>query len=477
MDISQEPGGTDVLNSKLKSLFCPESVAVIGASNSFDKLGYHVMKSLVEGKYKGRIFPVNPKAREIWDINCYPSLSAVMEPVDLAVIAVPAPFVPDTLHECGKKNVKGVVLITAGFREIEDSKGEALQEEIGRIALQYELPVIGPNTFGYVNRTFGVNASFTPEFSRMNQGGIALVSQSGGFCHLCGFLGLKQRMGISKLMSLGNRLNVGFPELLKHLVEEDEATRVIALYIEGLDNPGELLDTAKSVRGRKHIIAYKSGKSEKGDSASRFHTGSLAGDYQIWKGALRQAGILEVTSAEQMIDAAKALDVCAPLKGPRIAVLSGQAGPGMIAADAVEKAGLKLARFSAKTQETINGLLPPIAIRSNPVDMGPAWYDAKSSLEILKAAVEDENTDGVIFIAMFASANVGLAKAMAEYLKNVAPFKKPVAAVFTAPSGIWEEEIAELDGAKGISVVPTPERAGAVMGDLLRANLLCSVNA
>ena len=165
--------------------------------------------------------------------------------------------------------------------------------------------------------------------------------------------------------------------------------------------------------------------------------------------------------------------MCAPpSKGPRIAVLSGQAGPGMIAADAVEKAGLKLARFSPKTQQTINRLLPPIAIRSNPVDMGPAWYDAKSSLDILRAAVEDENTDGVIFIAMFASANVGLVKALAEYMKDVEPFPKPVIAVFTAPSGIWEEEIAQLDGARSISVVPTPERAGAVMGDLLKADLL-----
>ncbi len=458
------------MNSKLKELFCPRSVAVIGASNSFDKLGYHVMKSLVEGNYQGRIFPVNPKAGEIRGITSHPSLGAIEEPVDVAVIVVPAPLVPATLDECGKKNVKGVVMITAGFREIEDSKGEALQEEIGRIARQYRLPVIGPNTFGFVNRTFGVNASFTPEFSRLKSGGIALVSQSGGFCHLCGFLAMDQRMGVSKLMSLGNRLNVGFPELLKHLIEEDEATRVITLYIEGLDNPRELLEAAKAARGGKHIIAYKSGKSEKGDSASKFHTGSLAGDYQIWRGAFRQAGILEVSSAEQMIDAAKALDVCAPLKGPRIAVLSGQAGPGMIAADGVEKAGLKLARFSAKTSEIINRLLPPIAIRSNPVDMGPAWYDAKSSFEILRASVEDENTDGVIFIAMFASANVALVKSLAEYRKGAEPFKKPVIAVFTAPRGIWEEEIAALDGAGGLSVVPTPERAGEVIGDLFAAN-------
>ena len=219
-------------------------------------------------------------------------------------------------------------------------------------------------------------------------------------------------------------------------------------------------------------MAYKAGKSEKGDSASRFHTGSMAGDYQIWQGALRQAGILEVTSTEELIDTAKALDACPPLKGPRIAVLSGQAGPGMIAADAVEKAGLKLARFSAKTQDTINSLLPPIAIRTNPVDMGPTWYNAGNILAILKAVLEDEGTDGVIFIAMFASANVHLAKAMAEYMKGIDPFKKPVVGIFTAPKGIWDDEIAEMDGKKGVSIIPTPERVGVVLGNLWKANLL-----
>ncbi len=458
--------------AKLKELFCPESVAVVGASNSFDKLGYHIVKSLVQGDYGGRIFPVNPTGQEIWGIRSYPALSDVPETVDLAVIAVPARFIPEILHECGRKMVKGAVLITAGFKEIEDVKGEALEKEIGRIARQYELPIIGPNTFGFVNRTFGVNASFTPEFSLLEKGGVALISQSGGICHLCGFLAMDQRMGVSKLMSLGNRLNIGFAEMLKHLVEDDEDTRVIALYIEGLDDPGNMLDTAKTYRGRKHIIAYKAGKSEKGDSASRFHTGSMAGDYQIWQGALRQAGILEVTSIEELIDTAKALDACPPLKGPRIAVLSGQAGPGMISADAVEKAGLKLARFSAKTQDTINSLLPPIAIRTNPVDMGPTWYNAENILAILKAVLEDEGTDGVIFIAMFASANVHLAKTIAEYVKGIDPFKKPVIAIFTAPRGIWDDEIAEMDGKKGIAVIPTPERVGVVLGNRLRANLL-----
>jgi acyl-CoA synthetase (NDP forming) len=458
----------------LAALFSPRSIAVIGASNSFDKLGYHVMKSLA-GSYDGRLVPVNPKGRVIWGIDACPSLDAVEGAIDCAVIVVPAAMVPETLHQCGRKGVKGVVLITAGFKEIEDRQGENLEREIGEIAGRYDIPVIGPNTFGYVNLTSAVNASFTSEFSRIEKGGVALISQSGGVCHLCGFLAIEQRVGMSKLMSLGNRCNVDFPEMLPYLVKDDDATRVIALYIEGLDDPRRLLASAQAARGKKPILALKAGKSEKGDSASRFHTGSLAGNHRIWQGALRQAGILEVATAEELMDTAKALDACPLPKGPRIAVLSGQAGPGMIAADALEPQGLSLARFSEATQALINGVLPPIALRTNPVDMGPAWYDPPGMLAILRAVVEDDNTDGVLFLAMYASANLKLAERLREAMEEAAPFGKPVIGCFTAPPGIWDEPIRALDRKKGMAILATPERAAQAMANLWKMERLARV--
>jgi acyl-CoA synthetase (NDP forming) len=459
------------MNEKLRDLFSPGSIAVIGASNSFDKLGYHVMKSLA-GNYQGKIFPINPKAEKIWGIDAYRSLKEVPEQVDLAVIVVPASLVAETVHACGRKAVKGIVLITAGFREIEDAKGEVLEHDLRAMADRYDLPIVGPNTFGYVNLTLGINASFTSEFCQIEKGGVALISQSGGMCHLCGFLAIDERVAMSKLMSLGNRCNVDFPEMLRYLVEADEATRVIALYIEGLDAPRDLIETAASLRGKKPIIAYKAGRSEKGDSASRFHTGSLAGNHDIWTGALRQAGILQVESADELLDTAKALDACALPGGPRVAVLSGQAGPGMIASDALERVKLQLSRFAAATQEKINNLLPPIAIRTNPVDMGPAWYNPKAMLEILQAAVEDEGTDGVIFLAMYASANLKLAEELEKYMKALEPFRKPVIACFTAPPGIWDESIKRLDRQKGVVILATPERTAKAMSNLWKARLL-----
>jgi acyl-CoA synthetase (NDP forming) len=208
-----------MMNQKLTRLFSPNSIAVIGASNSFDKLGYHVMKSLV-GNYQGKIFPINPKGEKIWGLDSYSSLQAISENLDLAVIVVPAHMVPETLQACGRKGVKGAVLITAGFREIEDPDGSIREEEIREIATQYGLPIIGPNTFGFVNLSSEVNASFTSEFSMLDKGGVALISQSGGMCHLCGFLAIEQRVAMSKLMSLGNRCNVDFPEVLPTLLSK-----------------------------------------------------------------------------------------------------------------------------------------------------------------------------------------------------------------------------------------------------------------
>jgi acetyl-CoA synthetase (ADP-forming) len=455
-----------IVLEKLPKLFCPSSVAVIGASNNFDKLGYHVMKSLVEGKYSGEIYPINPRGGEIWSIRAYASIEDVPGAVELAIIVVPAQLVPRVLEDCGRNGLKGVVLITAGFRELEDPRGAALQEEIREVAAKWSLPIIGPNTFGFVNLPFSLNASFTSELSLLEKGGVALVSQSGGFSHLCGFRSLDQKVGFSKIVGLGNRCNVDFPEMVDYLADDPD-TRVIALYIEGMDNPRRLVMAAK--KAKKPIIAYKAGRSERGDDASRFHTGSLAGSYKFYQGAFRQAGILQVGDTEELLDAAKALDNLPPLNGNRVAILSSQAGPGMIACDAAEAQGLTLPSFTPSTQDRINALLPPLAIRTNPVDMGPAWYSPEAIIEITAAVEQDSNIDGIIFLATYASANLALVKTMRDYLKDKRSLKleKPLIACFAAPPAIWWDDIRAMDK-EGVVVLPTPERAARAMGALWR---------
>jgi acyl-CoA synthetase (NDP forming) len=459
--------------TRLPRVFNPESVVVIGASTKPDKLGYHVMKSLVKGGYTGRIFPINPTTSEIWGLPAFPSLDKIPGKVDLAIVAVPSKVVPEVLEECHRKGVQGLVLITAGFREIEGPEGASLQEQVRAMADGWGLPIIGPNTFGFVNLNTSLNASFTPEFSLLPQGGITLVSQSGGFCHLSSFRAIEENVGFSKVVGLGNRCNMDFPDILPYLAE-DPVTKVIALYIEGIDEPRNLITVAKEMKGSKPIIAYKTGRAQSGDSASRFHTGSLAGRYELYRGAFRQAGILEVGDTEELLDTAKALDSLPQLQGNRVAVLSSQAGPGMIACDVCEAYDLRLVQFTSAIQERINELLPPLAIRTNPVDMGPAWYNPRAIIGIMEAVLDDPTIDGIVFLAMYASANIALAGEMRRYFEEMKPLKKPVIACFSAPPSIWSEDVKIMDRKKGMVFLTTPERAAKTMGNLWRFKRLTS---
>ena len=449
----------------MEALFKPKAVAVIGASDNPGKLGSHVMRSLIEGRYPGKIFPVNPGKEEILGIKAYPSLLQIPESVDLSIIVLPAESVPKTFQECKEKGVKGIVLITAGFKEIEDKRGETLQREITELANRYGIKVIGPNTFGVVNLHLPMNASFTPEFSAVDKGGIAFVSQSGGMSHLTGFLAMRSQTGFSKIIGLGNRCNVDFDEMAEYLIEDPE-TRVIALYMEGMDHPRKLMEVAQRTRGKKPILSYKVGRSTTGDKASQFHTGSLAGKHEIYEGAFKQAGILTVQSSEELLDTAKALALSSLPEGNHVAVLSGQAGPGMAACDVCEMEGLSLPSFSKEIQQRIESLLPPLAIRTNPVDMGPAWYDSGAIKGIVNAVLEDRKIDAVILSIMFASANRASVGILADLLLQPRE-KKPVICCVSAPKGIWDEEIERLE-ASGIPNFPTPERAAKAVANLVR---------
>ena len=446
-----------VLLHNLKTLFNPSTVAVIGASENPGKLGYHVMKSLTSGCFQGTIVPVNPGTQAVMSLPAFSSVGDYPGQVDLAIVVLPANLVLGIFQECSRKGVKGIVLITAGFREIDDSQGALLQSALADLANQAGIPVIGPNTFGMVNLHLDLNASFTPEFSRLPKGGIALVSQSGGISHLMGFMAMRQNIGVSKIVGLGNRLNVDFAETLPYLMSDPD-TRVVALYLEGLDEPRRLMETTKQARFMKPIVAYKTGKSRTGDRASLSHTGSLAGRHEIYEGALKQSGVLCVDSAERLLDAARALALCPLPKGCHVAILSGQAGPGMAASDVCEAEGMEIATFCEETQRVINDLLPPLALRTNPVDMGPAWYNASAIEGIIGAVMEDGGVDAILILMMFASANRDAVSGFSELLLKWKQ-RKPVVACLIAPPGIWVEEVRQLEEGGALINVPTPERA------------------
>jgi acyl-CoA synthetase (NDP forming) len=449
----------------METIFNPKSVAVIGASDNPGKLGSHVMRSLIEGMYPGKIFPVNPGKPEILGIKTYPSLLHVPQRVDLSIVALPSEQVPKTILECQEKRVTGMVLITAGFKEIEDRRGEALQKEITELANRSRIKIIGPNTFGIANLHLPMNASFTPEFSLMEKGRISFVSQSGGMSHLMAFLAMKDHAGFSKIVGLGNRCNVDFWDMVEYL-EQDPETGVIAMYLEGMDEPRRLIEVARKTNRKKPILAYKVGISETSDRASQFHTGSLAGKHEIYEAAFKQAGILTVRSSEELLDTAKALSISLLPGENRVAVLSGQAGPGMAACDVCETEGLIIPPFTAPTQKRVEELLPPLAIRTNPVDMGPAWYDSAAIKGTVEAVLKDEQIDAVLFCIMFASANRSAVGILAEFLLQMER-KKPVICCISAPEGIWDEEVKRLQQS-GIPNYPTPERAAKALANLWR---------
>jgi len=451
-------------------VFAPSTVAVIGASENPDKLGFHVMKSLLQGGFQGTIVPINPGAGRIFSHPSYPSIAAFEGSIDLAVVVVPASLVSRIFEECRQKHVRGIIVITAGFKEIQDPAGGQLQLRLARMADKAQIPVIGPNTFGLVNRHKGLNASFTPEFSLSRKGHVSIISQSGGISHLLAFMAMRQNIGISKIVGLGNRLNVDFADILPFFFEDPD-TRVVALYIEGLEDPLRLMQIVRTGGGKKPVLALKSGGSETGDQASLSHTGSIAGDHQIYAGALKQAGIFCVNSTEELLDLAQAMSVCSLPEGPRIAVLTGQAGPGMTACDTLEAEGLQLASFEPGTQSIVNELLPPLALRTNPVDMGPAWYDPDAIGRIIRAVLEDENVDGLILLMMFASANREVVPRLSDLLLDWRQ-KKPLITCLSSPPGIWDEAVERFQRDEAVVDLATPERASRTMGHLWRYRTL-----
>ncbi len=450
----------------MKTLFNPKSVAVIGASDNSGKLGFHVMKSLNKRDFPGQVIPVNPGSSEIMGIKAYPSMTDFKNEIDLAIVVLPAKLVPGVFAECVKKGVKGIVLITAGFKEIDDPAGADLHDKIADIVNPAGIPVIGPNTFGMINFHANLNASFTPEFSLLKKGKIALVSQSGGMSHLLGFIAMRADARFSKIIGLGNRLNVDFAEIIDCLMDDSE-TGVIMLYMEGIDNPMQFIAAVKKHRNKKPVIIYKTGSSEKGDQAAKSHTGSMAGKHEIYEGAFNQAGILVLDSAESLLDTAKAFASSEIPEGPGVAVLSGQAGPGLAACDVCETCGLKIVSFEQHTQQSINDYLPPLALRTNPVDMGPAWYNASAQSGIIRAVMNDSNVDAILLLIMFASANAILLRDLSEFLTE---FKqsKPIISCILAPPGVWDDEIRHLEESCALVNYPTPEQAARALSNLVK---------
>lgn len=353
------------MTSDLTPFFSPEGVAIIGASTNPGKLSYGIVKNMTLFGYQGKIYPINPKADQILGLKCYSDISDVPDPVDLAVIVLPAPMTPTVLRACGDRGIKAVVIISGGFREI-GASGEELEETCREIAKAYRMRVIGPNCVGTMDLFTGLNTTFIEGVP--DQGGIGFISQSGAVCGGVVDYFAEKHIGFSHFASLGNELDVDESDMIAFFGDHRKV-KVIACYVEGIQDGKKFMRIAGEVSRHKPIVLLKAGKSEEGARAVSSHTGSLAGAYSAYQAAFRQSGVIEVPDLSSLFDVAWALN-CQPLPRGNSAVLFTNAGgPAALSSDALSENGFVLAAISKGKQAQLAEKLNPSAQVANPIDM------------------------------------------------------------------------------------------------------------
>lgn len=406
----------------LKSIFNPKGVAIIGASRDPSKIGHVILKNFADGGFQGGVYPVNPTADEVLGLKCYKSVLDIPKKVDLAVISIPARFVPQALDECGKKGIKGIVLISGGFAEVGNIE---LENEIINISNKYNLAVIGPNCLGVVDPATKVDCIFLPTYKlgRPNIGGVSFVMQSGAVGSTILDLVAREGFGISKFISYGNASLVDESDLLEFLMH-DKQTKIIVLYIEGVKNGRKFFAITKKLAKVKPLVVIKAGVSEKGAAAAKSHTGSLAGSYAAYKAVFKQNHLTEARSTDEVFDLAKIFNAQPLCSGNRVAVITNGGGMGVLAADSVEENGLELAEFSEQTLKALRAAMPPLVSIKNPLDLiGDA--DAARYETAIKLAYDDPNVDALIVITLFQT--VSLDSRVVDVVVNVSDRKsKPV---------------------------------------------------
>ncbi|MCQ2819562.1 MAG: acetate--CoA ligase family protein [archaeon] len=414
----------------------PKTIAVIGASNKQGSIGYEVLHKITEYGFKGKVFPVNPKGGKYFGLEAAKTITDIPEPVDMAVIVVNAKFVLDTIDQCHQKGVKGLTVITAGFKEI-GGKGVEVEKEMQRRIEKYGMRMIGPNCLGIVNThpDYMLDATFAETLPE--RGNIGFVSQSGAL--VAGILNVLKdlKIGFSQLISAGNQPDVNAETALEYWENDDDVHQIL-LYLETIKNPANFRKLASRITKKKPIIALKSGRSSAGASAASSHTGSLAGSDLATSALLEQSGVIREISLKNLFSTANAFSTCPVPKGKRVAVITNSGGPGIMATDAVIDEGLEMAKISDETKDKMRSYLPAIASVKNPIDMiasAPIEHYTKT----LELVLDDPNVDMVIviYLKVLGGDIMELSKALME--TRAKRNDKPIAAVFLAKSTFFNQ--------------------------------------
>ncbi|MBE2201447.1 MAG: acetate--CoA ligase family protein [Anaerolinea sp.] len=431
----------------------------MGASQNPTKLGFGLARNLVQSGYQGAVHFVNPKGGTLLERPIYPTIAAVPNPADLAILLIPAAYVPQGLVECGQRGIQAVIIASGGFRET-GPEGAELEDQCLRIALDYNMRLIGPNCIGLLDTHFPIDTTFLPP-PGPTPGNVAFISHSGAICAAVIDWARGQGFGLSQLVSLGNQLDVRETDVLAS-VAADPHTRVITLYLEGISDGRRFVRTAAQVTREKPVLALKVGRYASGQRAVASHTGALAGSEAAFDAAFRRAGVIRADTSEELFDWARALAWCTLPRGRRVAVLTNAGGPGVATADALEAHGLQLADLHAQTKEGLWQFLPPAASVQNPVDL-LASASPEEYARSLRLLLEDEGVDSVIVIfpppPMYTAG--GIARAIIPIIYTAG---KPVIVAVLGERMI--QEAVEYFRAARVVEYRFPERAAAALAVL-----------
>jgi acetate---CoA ligase (ADP-forming) len=448
----------------LEELFTPASIAVIGASNRTGSVGASLFRNILTAGFRGVVYPVNPSWKSVSGVRCYPAVTDLPEVPELAVVIVPAEQVNPVVRELGQQGTKGVVVVSAGFREV-GGIGIARENELSAIAAAHRMSLVGPNCFGVINTAPAQNLNATFSEDLPPRGNIAFVSQSGALCAGILQYGIAERIGFSRFVSVGNRAGVDENDLLQAL-GHDRATKVILLYVESLVNGRRFLEAARAVTERKPVLVIKSGRTPAGERAARSHTGSLArsGQDRLYDALFEQSGVLRVESIGELFRMAKIFSSGLHLDGPRLAILTNSGGPGILAADAAQRHGLQLPPPSIAVRSGLQALLSSSASIGNPVDMtadsGPVQYR-----QALRRILGDAHVDGALVIATPTGSLTGSAAAEA-ILAGRSRTAKPVVACLFGLTDL-SQEVGFLES-HGVPTFTFPEEAISGLASLAR---------
>jgi len=439
----------------LDKIFDPKSIALVGASDEKSSVGYLLMKNLIDLGYQGKVYPVNIRKNEILGLKAYNNVDELPEIVDLAVIATPSNTVPDIVEQCGKAGIIGIIIISAGFKEV-GSEGKALEEKILEVKKKYNLRIIGPNCLGIIRPTINLNATFIKKMPK--PGKIAFISQSGALGTAILDLATHENLGFSNFVSVGSMIDVDFGDLIDYF-GTDPQTKSILMYIEGVTDAREFISAARHFSRTKPIIVVKAGKFGESAKAAASHTGSLTGEDNVYDAAFKRAGIVRVNEIVDLFNCAEVLRIQPLPKGPNLAIITNAGGPGIMATDALLAREGKLAKISQNTIEELNLNLPNYWSKGNPIDiLGDAKADRYTNA--IEACLKDKNVDGllVIYTPQGMVDATELAKSIAELYNS----KRSSKTLLTSFMGY--EDVADANlllSQNGIPTYSTPEQAVA----------------